>query len=318
MSFHNVLLPVSLDYGSLAGPSHATIVQTTASGHEYRFTRQSQARRRFQPVKQLLTLDEIAALQAFILARRGSLYSWKLFDVTDHSTAADGKSAPSALDFPIGTGTGSSQRYQLLKLYDQLGPMPVVRPLVLPIPGTVLVAVNGVVTGSYSLDGAGGITLTATSGHIVTAGCQFYCQARFDEAVDAWAQVSADGPERWSLPNLGAIEVLDEAEFPQRKPYDGGRNWGVVGADISIAWGDGGLQIIQTAAAISVFLPAIQRAVDGQCVFTVICAPASTHNIQIRDDAGNAVGSPFGAGGGMRQLGITRSGASATWHIYGA
>lgn len=317
MSFHDVLLPTSLDFGSLCGPSHATVVQPTGSGHEYRWTRQAQARRRFQPRKTLLTLTELADLQAFALARQGSLHSFKLLDASDHSTAADGKSAPTALDQVIGTGTGSSVRYQLLKVYEPSGPNPRSRTIRLPISGSVLVAVNGVPTGAYSLDGAGGVTLTATNGLLVTAGCQFYVEARFEQGFDQWAQVSADFPERWSLPNLAAIEVLDEAEYPERKPYDGSRAWGTVNNDLSIAWNDGGLHTMTVTASINVFLPAITRVVDGQNLLTVICAAGSTHNIQLRDDAGNVVGAAFGSGGGTRQLGLVRSGSNATWEVYG-
>lgn len=317
MAFHDVLFPSGIDYGSVSGVSHRTIVQETASGHEYRITNAAQPRRILQPRKTLQTDAQAAALLAFAIAREGSLHSFKVKDEADFTTASDGRSAHTELDQVIGTGTGASVRYQLVKTYDPTGPNPKSRAITLPVSGTVLVSVNGVATGSFSLDGSGGVTINATAGHVVRAGCQFYTPVRFLESVDKFAALDPVHYGYWNLPDLGMIEVLSEVEYPERGDPGGSKAWGSIGADISIALNDGTLHTITTTAAINIFLPPITRQVSGQNIFVIVCDAGSSHNVQIRDDAGVAVGAAFGAGGGSKILGLVRSGSTATWKLYG-
>ena len=108
MAFHNVTFPEGFDYGSSFGAGFKTIVQESASGHEYRISRQGQARHRFRLLRSLETQAEAQAIKDFALARRGALHSFRLKDVTDYTTKADGTSAPSTDDQNIGTGDGTT------------------------------------------------------------------------------------------------------------------------------------------------------------------------------------------------------------------
>jgi uncharacterized protein (TIGR02217 family) len=317
MAFHDVSMPTGIAYGSVSGPSHATIIQETASRHEYRITNAAAPRRRLQPVKQLQTTAEAAALLMFAIAREGSLHSFRVKDEADFTTATDGRSTHTGLDQVLGTGTGASVRYQLVKVYDPSGVNPRTRTLTLPVSGTVLVSVNGTLTGAYTLDGTGGIVLTATAGHVVRAGCQFDVPGRFEKSVDEWAQMMPEAHDRWSMPNLGIVEVLSEVEYPERWFAGGAKAWGSIGADIGIALNDGVLHTMTVTAAINAFLPPLARLVSGHQIFAFACNPASTNNIQVRDDAGVAVGSAFGSGGGFKMVGLSRSGSVATWVLYG-
>ena len=75
MSFHNVQLPTDISYGATGGPAWGTTVQTTASGHEYRISRASRPRRRYEFDKLLMEPATWGALVEFWMARRGHLHA---------------------------------------------------------------------------------------------------------------------------------------------------------------------------------------------------------------------------------------------------
>src|SRR5262245_49731953 len=121
MSFHDVQLPTGISRGAVGGPRYGTTIQTTASGHEYRVTRQAAARRTYDFSKEGLTPSQWSALLDFAASRRGHLHSFRFKDWTDYSTAVDGTAAPAATDQVIGTGDGSEVQFQLFKTRDYSG-----------------------------------------------------------------------------------------------------------------------------------------------------------------------------------------------------
>jgi uncharacterized protein (TIGR02217 family) len=314
MSFHNVELPQGVNYGSVAGYGFATLIQTTASGHEARITRQAQARHRLLPIKQLLDDSSAKELLRFALSRRGSLHSFKVKDWTDYTTNADGTTAQTALDQIIGTGDGTTKAFQITKTYNLGAAGEYVRTITLPETSGMLVAVNGVTTAAYTVNSAGVITLTtaAPAGQLVTVGCEFRVPVRFEKSVDDMFRLQGTAYGAWTVEDLALVEVLDEVEYPERWFAGGMKDWGTVGGDVSIAFNDGQLHFINPSAAINLYLPPATYHPGGWNVFAVSVYPGAAGTVQVRDDSGTAVGAAFGAGV-TRQLGLVRSGSSYSW-----
>jgi len=314
MSFHDVVLPPGIQYGSAAGSGFATIIQETASGHETRITRQSQGRHRLSLVKALQTSAEAQVLKSFALERRGAQHSFKVTDVSDFTTNLDGKGAHTEVDVVLGTGNGTNTTFQLLKVYGSLNPY--VRVLTLPVSGSVLAALNpGGTTTAFTVDGQGRIVFNTApaNGVVVTAGCQFYVPVRFGQGFDQWAALQADAFDTWSLPQLDVIEVLNEVEMPERLVPDGGRDWGSMSASFRVAFNDGNLQYVNPTTAISMVLPAPAGCPGGRNIFTAAVYAGAAGSLQVRDDAGNAVGSALTAGQ-VKTIGLAiNSTNGATW-----
>ena len=319
MAFHNVRLPESYTYGSVSGWGFGTIVQQTASGHEYRLARQSQARHRFQPLKRLQSQGEAAELKEFLLGRRGGLHSFRLKDTLDYTTNADGRTAPTATDQVLGTGDGTATQFQLLKVYDTSGSAPYTRTLTLPVSGTTVVALNGTPTTAFTGPNSSGvITMNSAPGLgvVVTAGCEFDVPVVASANVDKLASLRVESYGRWSMEMLECVEVLDEIQWPETW-YPGGAKSHDVTGDITIAAADGKLHFIDhnIGAGINAFLPPPDWLPGGADVFVVSVASGASGTVQLRDDAGNTVGSAINAGS-TKTVGLFISGSTATWVVY--
>lgn len=311
MSFHNVRLDTRISYGAQGGPAYATTVQTTASGHEYRITRQAAGRRRYEFGKELLEAEDWSELIAFAAARRGHLHGFRFKDWSDYTTNADGRTAPTAIDQVIGTGDGTTTQFRLLKTYDPSGLNPEVRPITLPVSGTLLVADDGTPTTSYTLSG-GTITFSSApaNGHVITAGCEFDVPVRFDLPSE-WIRVELIEGLLAQWARIGVVELLNETETPELW-YPGGSSGSIaISSDYTVNFGVE-LWTFVVTGALNVFLPAPDRLPGGQRILTIANLGTSTGTIQVRDDAGAAVGSTFSAGATKRVL-LSRGTSTATW-----
>jgi len=314
MSFHDVVLPPGIQYGSGSGAGFSTIVQETASGHEVRISRQSQGRHTLRLVKALQTRAEAKALKTFALERRGALHSFKATDVSDFTTHADGESAHDGGDVVIGSGDGvKTGPFQLLKTYGTVNPY--VRTITLPVPGTVLARLDAAPTTAFTVNGQGQITFDTApaNGVLITAGCQFYVPVRFSLAFDQWAGLQADAFDTWSLGDMQVVEVLDEVQNPERLDSNGGRDYGVVSASFRIAYNDGKFHHLNPSVAISLFLPPSAGIPGGASIFRVSTYIGAAGSVQVRDDAGTAIGSTLSAGT-VRDLDLAiNASGGATW-----
>ncbi len=197
MSFHDVVFPGRISFGSSGGPERRTDVVTLGSGFEVRNQLWAQARRRYNVGAGLKTLDDLAEVTAFFEARCGRLYAFRFTDPTDHSSALP-SAGRSALDQVLGVGDGTQAQFQLCKTYgDAAGST--VRPIHKPVAGSVSVAVAGTVLASdaYAVDLATGvITLDTppTAGAAVNAGFAFHVPVRFDtDRLDAAVEAFGAG-----------------------------------------------------------------------------------------------------------------------------
>lgn len=317
MSFHNVSLPPTIQYGSIFGFGFSTIVQGTASGHEYRNARQSQARHRFRPLKQLQTQEEAIELKEFILARRGAQHSFRLKDWQDFTTNADGTTAPSSADVVIGTGDGSTKTFQLLKVYDVGGDAPYTRTITLPVSGTTVVAEDATPTVAFTVNTAGVVKFTTAplNGAIITAGCEFDVPVRFSSSVDEYAGMRADAYGSWSMDAMECVEVLDSLESPERWTPGGSVTHAANAYDVAMTLADGQLHIFQQTASINAYLPAPELVQAGHRIFTVHVKSTATGSVQLRDDTGTAVGSAITAGT-TKTVALAKTSSTSTWILY--
>jgi uncharacterized protein (TIGR02217 family) len=314
MSFHDVVLPAGIQYGSASGAGFATVIQETASGHEVRIARQSQGRHRLRLIKALQTSAEAAALKTFGLERRGAEHSFKVTDEKDFTTASDGQSAEDGGDSLIGSGDGvKTGPYQLIKKYGIVNPY--IRTITLPVPGTVKIKLDAISTTAFTVNGSGQVTFDTPPGNgiAIFCGCQFYVPVRFGLGFDQWAQLQADAFGVWSLPDLDVFEVLDEVENPERRQPDGGKDWGAVSASFRVAFNDGCFHHVNPSVAISAILPPPSRCPGGHEVFVFSVYTGAAGSLQVRDDVGTAIGAALTAGQVRTvHLAINASGG-ATW-----
>lgn len=316
MAFHDTTLPSGFDYGSVTGIEHGTIIQESASGHEVRVTRRSQPRHRLQLQKSMLTDAEVAAIKSFVIARRGSLHSFKAQDVRDYTTASDGVTAPTALDVVLATGDGAEDTFQLAKVYAYGLDGEYRRLITLPQSGTVLAALDGVPTSSFTVSGDGQIVFASPPGIgvVITVGFSFYVPVRFDASVDQLMRQGAAAFQRWDVHDLDLVEVLGEVESPERKQHGGSRDFGAVATTVQLAFNDGEFILANPSTAIDMLLPVPTYQPAGRAIFTIFCYVGAAGTIQVRDDAGAALGSPLAAGEWM-QLALSRDGSTTTWWV---
>lgn len=318
MAFHNVQLSADISYGASGGPAYGTTIQTTASGHEYRIARQSRPRRRYQFDKLLMEPSEWGALIDFWIARRGHLHGFRFKDWSDFTTAADGVSAPSNLDVVLGSGDGIETQFQLVKTYDFGGLNPFNESMRLPVAGTLVVAVAGTPTTSYTLTNPGGlITFAAapTLGQVITAGFEFDRSVRFNQSDETMNMRL----ERGFLANwagMTCLEQLDEEQSPELW-YPGGASGTISTTQDVVLTFDTELWVVSHTAAgtINAFLPAPDRVVGGPRIFVLHCPSTATGNVQVLDDAGVVVGAVV-TPGTTKRIGLNWTAGVATWVIY--
>lgn len=191
MAIDDVRLPEKWSRGSAGGPAFSTEIVQMLSGDEDREERWEHPLWQYDIAHNVKSPADIAELRGFHLARRGAARGFLLKDWIDWTSATDGISAASALDQPLinpgtglATGDGSETEFALVKRYaDSAGTFD--RPILWPVAGTLLVAVDGAPLGSgFSVArGTGLVTFTSppANGAVLTAGFAFDVPVRFSE-----------------------------------------------------------------------------------------------------------------------------------------
>ena len=208
MGFHNIRFPASLSFGSVGGPERRTEIVTLANGFEERNTPWAHSRRRYDAGVSLRSLDDVEALIAFYEARQGQLFGFRWKDWSDFKSCLPSKT-PSALDQIIGLGDGDRLAFSLAKTY-RSGEQTYTRPIVKPVLGTVLVALDGdlkVETLEFSVDTTSGVITFPTPpdpGVRITAGFEFDVPVRFD--TDR-IQTSVASFKAGEVPRVPVLEI---------------------------------------------------------------------------------------------------------------
>jgi uncharacterized protein (TIGR02217 family) len=179
--FLNMRFPTDVSLGARGGPVRRTDVATLASGHERRISRWATARRRFDVGYGVRCREDAEAVLAFFEIANGQASAFRFRDPFDFkSCAAD--TDVSAVDQPLGTGDGIRTAFQLTKTY-AYGDFSQSRAIDLPVPGSVVVAVDGAPAANVGVDHLTGVVTFATpppAGTAVTAGFLFDIAARFE------------------------------------------------------------------------------------------------------------------------------------------
>lgn len=210
MAHLDVEFPRDIAQGCQAVIERRDEVVTLASGHEETNQRWSCSRRSWDAGLAIRSADRLAEVVTLFEEVRGRANSFRFRDWLDWRSGAP--SAPvSPTDQPLGSGDGVETAFQLQKRYGVVNPY--FRPIALPHPGSVRVAVNGseAMTG-WSLSASGGRVVFSSpppSGAVLTAGFTFDVPVRFAEATlsTEWAYFNATNGGVGQAPAITLLEV---------------------------------------------------------------------------------------------------------------
>ncbi|MFN3212287.1 MAG: TIGR02217 family protein [Henriciella sp.] len=201
--FHDVQFPMQLALGAIGGPERRTEVLTLASGREVRNANWSRSRRRWDIGGAITNLARLQTLIDFFEARSGRLFGFRFRDPLDFSSALPGANRHHS-DQELGSGDGVQTRFQLRKHSGSY-----VRDIHKPVPGTVLIGIDGaLVDTGWRLDAASGTVTFDTppsEGALISAGFEFDCAVRF-ESDQIQAVIEAFGAGR--VASVGLIEII--------------------------------------------------------------------------------------------------------------
>jgi uncharacterized protein (TIGR02217 family) len=210
MNFHETRFPTAISRASQGGPERRTDVVTLGSGSEERNARWADSRRSYNAGYGVRSLDDLHAVIAFFEECRGRLTGFRFRDHADWKSCPP-MTTPTALDQRIGTGDGTTSRFQLVKTYGSAF-APWTRTISKPVNGTVLIAVDATpqsLGSAYTLDPTTG-TVTFLPGHLppagasITAGYEFDVPVRFDtDKLD----ISLQGLTHGAIPHIPIVEV---------------------------------------------------------------------------------------------------------------
>ena len=191
-----------------------------ASGFEESNQRWADSRRAWSGGLAIRSAADLAEVVAVFEAARGRANSFHFRDWLDYRSAPHG-AAIAATDQPLGqpaaTGTlyeeaigdGARTEFQIVKRYGAVNTY--LRPIALPDPLSLVVAVDGAATSAFTLSATGGrITFDAApgAGAVLTAGFVFDVPVRFDAAEFAviWAYFN-EARGVGQVPDFTLIEV---------------------------------------------------------------------------------------------------------------
>jgi len=181
MSFLDTRFPINISYGSTGGPEYSTSVIELYSGLEQRNLRWTYPRHIYDAASGVTKMTDLEDLIAMFHIAQGRANSFRWKDWSDYkSSALD--TAPAATNQALGTGDGVEDEFQIIKTYT-VGAYSKTRKITHPVSGTVLVAVNTVVTTAFTVNLTTGIiTFTAPPvlGAVLTCGYEFDVPCRFD------------------------------------------------------------------------------------------------------------------------------------------
>jgi uncharacterized protein (TIGR02217 family) len=197
VSFKDQYLPFGVPgYPCASVPRTKTRINVSSGGGERRIQEWEHPLHRFiLPEAAGRDWSVVEDLKKHWLVMSGPAYSWPFVDPLDFAstdlTKPNVTPTLSATDQLIGTGTGFTDTFQLVKTYTA-GAHTYSRTIHLPVLATVVVSVNGVTIdpANYEVTRPGGVVTFDTppaNGHAVRAGFLFDCEVRFesDDALES-------------------------------------------------------------------------------------------------------------------------------------
>lgn len=214
MAFLDRVFPRDIAAHVTGGPERRVDIVSLASGAEERNARWKNSRRSFDAGFAIRCVDDLAQVVAMFEEAGGPLHSFRFRDWTDFSSAATSTQNPTPGDQILGQGDGITTTFQLAKIYGAL--VPYTRTITKPIPGSVVLALDGVPQGSgWGVDNLTGLisfTAAPASGVEITAGFLFDVPVRFNAqqlALDLAFFSEDDGHGSGNIPSIPLIEVLE-------------------------------------------------------------------------------------------------------------
>lgn len=207
MAFDDTRFPTSISRGATGGPERRTEIVVLGSGAEERNSRWANSRRRYNAGFGVKSLGDLHEVVRFFEERRGRLHGFRWKDHIDFRSA-EPRQPVTATDQQIGVGDDLQDSFQLIKSYGS-GLRNYIRTITKPVAGSVLLAVDGVSTTSFSIDTQTGIvTFDAgnipVSGAIITAGFEFDVPARFDTDQ---LKINLLHFEAGDIPDIPVVEI---------------------------------------------------------------------------------------------------------------
>jgi len=179
-AFDAVDFPLAIGREAMALTEFSTQIVSSPSGHEQRASEWADARMRYDAGPGVRSESDVRSLVDFFRARRGAARAFRFRDPFDHGSADGG--LPGATDQWLGTGDGSRRQFALVKRYGA-GDAEQVRPIRLPVAGSVRVSVDGIETAAFEVteDGEALLDVAPAAGVAVRAGFLFDVAVRFAE-----------------------------------------------------------------------------------------------------------------------------------------
>jgi uncharacterized protein (TIGR02217 family) len=199
-SFHEVLFPEDISYGSSGGPAFNTTVIELTSGAEQRNINWSEVKANYDVSHGVKTREQMEDLQDFFYARRGKAYGFRFKDWADYTIE----------DQIIGIGNGTVQSHQAKKTYEPDSGYQYDRIIRKLVPGSVTISINNVVQPAHTVlvyNDTGLIRPTSPVpvGQIIRiVSAEFHVPVRFD--IDEM-KVQHDDFELMSWPSIPLVEL---------------------------------------------------------------------------------------------------------------
>ncbi len=199
-AFDDVQFPLALGRDAMVSPGFSTAIVTTASGAEFRNSDWADARMRYDAGPGVRSEVDVGQLIGFFRARRGAARGFRFRDPFDHSSNGM-TGVPHADDQLLGIGDGGIMIFPLLKRYGEMSDQQV-RPIALPVPGSIRIAVDGIEQpgGWMFEDGEVRFDTPPATDAQVRAGYLFDVPVRFAEDQLAVSQATYRAGEAVSVP----------------------------------------------------------------------------------------------------------------------
>lgn len=203
MSFHHVRINDCVNTRIVGGPRRKTTIVEYASGVEHRNTSWADSRRQYTVNYNNRDSRELEQLLAFFEVHGGRLIGFQYKDWADYKSCPV-KDTPTNVDQIIGIGDGTTRVFQLTKTYE-VGALSYVRDIVLPVNGTVIVAVDGEhACGVLLPNGLVMLSDVPPNNAVITAGFEFDVPVRFDnDELD----FLLENPHKGSAQRIGFTEL---------------------------------------------------------------------------------------------------------------
>lgn len=209
--------PVDLQYGSMGGPTNSTDIVRTGGGVEFRNANWALPLYRYNAKYSVKTRTVALQIYNLFLAMQGRLTGFRVKDLWDYSSAANGVGTPVITDQILGTGDGSNPTFQLVKTVT-IGTEALVRDIIKPVVSVgVILESNGVgftESSDYTVDYTTGIVTMSTIpgiGHVVKAGFEFDVPCRFDtdDLSDLFYTLAAMAGSDTDIVNYSDIPLVE-------------------------------------------------------------------------------------------------------------